>query len=168
VQTCALPIFDTAGVDPTTPGDTVAPDARSATRLARGIVERIGRGGAAMAHGYLDEHGAWQESRLSAVVPDHDAALRSVVDALGKVGLDTGVVAVGHRVVHGGDRFVAPTVIDDAVLDQMRSLVPLAPLHNPANITGIEVAQRLWPDVPQVAVFDTAFHATLPPEAYRY
>ena len=78
------------------------------------------------------------------------------------------VDAVGHRVVHGGEAFSAPTIIDDDVLDTLRSLVPLAPLHNPANITGIEAARRLWPGVPQVAVFDTAFHRTLPVHAYRY
>ena len=97
-------------------------------------------------------------------VTDHEAALQRVVAELGDVVVD----AVGHRVVHGGERFTAPTVVDDAVLDALRALVPLAPLHNPANISGIEVARRVWPDVPQVAVFDTAFHRTLPPHAYRY
>ena len=70
--------------------------------------------------------------------------------------------------MHGGEEFSAPTMIDDGVLDTLRALVPLAPLHNPANIVGIEVARRVWPDVPHVAVFDTAFHRTLPRHAYRY
>ncbi len=97
-------------------------------------------------------------------VTDHREALDHVVASLG----DVAPSAVGHRVVHGGEAFTAPTVIDDAVLATLRSLVPLAPLHNPANITGIEVARTVWPGVPQVAVFDTAFHRTLPPHAYRY
>ncbi len=97
-------------------------------------------------------------------VTDHEAALQGVVSELGAVGVD----AVGHRVVHGGEAFSAPTVIDDEVMATLRRLVPLAPLHNPANIVGIEAARHLWPDVPQVAIFDTAFHRTLPARAYRY
>ena len=97
-------------------------------------------------------------------VVDHESALASVVAGLSGLTVD----AVGHRVVHGGEAFSAPTIIDDDMLDTLRSLVPLAPLHNPANITGIEAARRLWPGVPQVAVFDTAFHRTLPVHAYRY
>ncbi len=97
-------------------------------------------------------------------VTDYEVALHGVVTELGDVAVD----AVGHRVVHGGERFTAPSLIDDAVLDALRALVPLAPLHNPANIRGIEVARRVWPAVPHVAVFDTAFHRTLPPHAYLY
>jgi acetate kinase len=81
---------------------------------------------------------------------------------------DASVVAVGHRVVHGGQRFTAPVVIDEAVLGALRELVALAPLHLPSNIDGIEVARRAFPHVPHVAVFDTAFHQTLPPHAYTY
>src|SRR5690606_18129952 len=76
--------------------------------------------------------------------------------------------AVGHRVVHGGERFSEPTLIDDAVVAAVRDLVPLAPLHNPANLLGIEQARRRWPGAPHVAVFDTAFHRSLPPAAFRY
>ena len=97
-------------------------------------------------------------------VVDHDAALAEVVAGLDGLTVD----AVGHRVVHGGEAFSAPTIISDDVLATLRDLVPLAPLHNPANITGIEVARKVWPDVPHVAVFDTAFHRTLPAPAYRY
>lgn len=78
------------------------------------------------------------------------------------------IVAVGHRVVHGGDRFAAPALVDDELIAAVTDLVPLAPLHNPANLEGIEVARRLLPDLPHVAVFDTAFHQTLPPYAYTY
>jgi acetate kinase len=115
--------------------------------VASGLVERIGEG----------------------EVPDHGAALEQVLaDLHGRGALTDAPVAVGHRVVHGGDRFSGPTVVDDAVLAEIRELVPLAPLHNPANIAGIEVARSRYPDVPQVAVFDTAFHATMPPAAWRY
>jgi acetate kinase len=96
--------------------------------------------------------------------PDHAAALHDLMDRL-----DVGeLTAVGHRVVHGGLRFSASTVIDDDVVAAIQELVPLAPLHNPANLAGITVARRLLPDKPQVAVFDTAFHRTLPEAAATY
>jgi acetate kinase len=97
-------------------------------------------------------------------VADHAEALAAIGDELADVTVD----AVGHRVVHGGERFSEPTLIDDAVVDAVRDLVSLAPLHNPANLLGIEQARCRWPDVPHVAVFDTAFHRTLPPAAFRY
>jgi acetate kinase len=103
-------------------------------------------------------HGVLEE------VADHQAALRDLVDAVA----DEQVDAVGHRVVHGGEEFTEPTLIDDHVIDVLESLVPLAPLHNPANISGIRAARAVWPDVAQVAVFDTAFHRTLPAAAFRY
>jgi acetate kinase len=112
--------------------------------IAGGIVERIGEPGSPL--------------------PDHDAALRAVMTDVDL----TGLAAVGHRVVHGGGRFSAPTLIDDAVVTAIEQLVPLAPLHNPANLAGIRVARKLLPEVPQVAVFDTAFHHTLPAAAATY
>ena len=78
------------------------------------------------------------------------------------------VVAIGHRVVHGGRRFTQPVVVDDVVLESLRVLSPLAPLHNPANVEGIVRAQEAFPGLPHVAVFDTGFHGTLPPAAYTY
>ena len=124
-------------------------DMADGTRPASGMVERIGEG----------------------AVPDHATALDSVAAALTAdgMGLDSPeLAAVGHRVVHGGTRFTAPTLVTDEVLDAVRELIPLAPLHNPANITGIETIRKLRPDLPQVAVFDTAFHATMPESAARY
>lgn len=88
-------------------------------------------------------------------VHDHSAALAEIVPGLA-------ADAVGHRVVHGGTKYSAPVVIDDEVVSVVRDLIPLAPLHNPANLAGIEAARRLLPGVPQVAVFDTAFHRTIP------
>jgi acetate kinase len=99
-------------------------------------------------------------------VTDQHAALGEAAARLDLTSLP--LRAIGHRVVHGGTRFVEPTVVDDAVLAAIRELGPLAPLHNPANADGIEVARALRPDVPHVAVFDTAFHATLPPAAATY
>ncbi|MDQ7907236.1 acetate kinase [Phytohabitans sp. ZYX-F-186] len=97
-------------------------------------------------------------------VTDHEAALAEVTRRLDLSGLD----GVGHRVVHGGASFSEPTLVTDEVLKDIRQLIPLAPLHNPANLAGVEVARKLLPGVPQVAVFDTAFHRTLPEEAARY
>jgi len=121
-------------------------------RVAAGLIERVGEPGSGVA--------------------DHDAAVRRVVDELRAAGHDVSqpgaLDAVGHRVVHGGERFVEPTLVDDEVVAAIRALVPLAPLHNPANLAGIEALRRLQPDVPHVAVFDTAFHRTLPPRAWTY
>ncbi len=142
-------------------------DVDARRRLARGLVERIGHGDAVHSHGRVVD-GVWREDRVQGAVADHGGGLRAVVDALRADGLDGAVSAIGHRVVHGGDRFREPTVIDDEVIAGIEALIALAPLHNPANLTGIEVARGLWPDVAQVAVFDTAFHATLPEVAYRY
>lgn len=101
-------------------------------------------------------------------VADHRRALDEVVGAI-EARPDGGrVEAIGHRLVHGGEIFSAPTLITDEVVEVVRGLVPLAPLHNPANLAGVEAARSAWPDVAQVAVFDTAFHRTLPPRAYRY
>jgi acetate kinase len=97
-------------------------------------------------------------------VEDHAAALSEVLES---APLDA-VEAVAHRVVHGGERFSAPVLINDAVVAAIRDLAVLAPLHNPANADGIEVARRAFPSLPHVAIFDTAFHSTLPPRAYTY
>ncbi|MGC5030281.1 acetate/propionate family kinase [Micromonospora sp. DT229] len=96
--------------------------------------------------------------------PDHGAAVRQILAELDLSGL----TVIGHRVVHGGRRFSAPVLVDDAVLAAIADLVPLAPLHNPANLAGITMAREALPQVPQVAVFDTAFHHTLPDSAATY
>jgi acetate kinase len=137
------------------------------TVLASGLIERIGEETGRATH-RLGVGGAVREEVEDAPVPDHAAAFGSLVAALEDAGLGGELVAIGHRVVHGGAEFVAPTVVDEAVLERIRAQIPLAPLHNPANLTGIEAATALRPDVTQVAVFDTAFHGTLPPHAYRY
>jgi acetate kinase len=97
----------------------------------------------------------------------HAGVVHVLLESLGAKALDA-VAAVGHRVVHGGARLTEPTVVDDDVVEDLRGLAELAPLHAPANLVGIEVARQALRAVPHVAVFDTAFHRTLPPRAYRY
>ncbi|WP_030258367.1 acetate kinase [Streptomyces violens] len=144
-------------------------DMNGGTRLAVGLVERIGEPASRLVHTPLATGGEKREREER--MADHDAALKAVADELSAdgLGLDSPeLAAIGHRVVHGGLKLTEPTVIDDAVLKEIERLVPVAPLHNPANITGIRTAQRLRPDLPQVAVFDTAFHSTMPEYAARY
>ncbi|EST29017.1 acetate kinase [Streptomycetaceae bacterium MP113-05] len=139
-------------------------------RLASGLVERIGERSSLLAHTPLVDGGGAQRTREGRI-GDHGVALKAVAEELAAdgLGLDSPeLVAIGHRVVHGGRRFTEPTVIDDAVLAEIERLVPLAPLHNPANLTGIRTARALSPQLPQVAVFDTAFHTTIPEHAARY
>ncbi|MFJ5797014.1 acetate kinase [Streptomyces decoyicus] len=144
-------------------------DMNDGTRLAVGLVERIGEQTSRLAHTPLAAGGDKRETE--GAIADHDAALKAVAAELAAdgLGLDSPqLAAIGHRVVHGGLKFTEPTVIDDAVLKEIERLVPVAPLHNPANLTGIRTAQAMRPDLPQVAVFDTAFHATMPEYAARY
>ncbi|CAL9580410.1 acetate kinase [Streptomyces sp. enrichment culture] len=142
-------------------------DMRDSSRLAVGLVERIGEQTSRLKH-----TPAGGESReRGGAIADHDAALKAVAEELAKdgLGLDSPeLAAIGHRVVHGGKHFTEPTVIDDRVLAEIERLIPVAPLHNPANLTGIRTARTLRPDLPQVAVFDTAFHTTMPESAARY
>jgi acetate kinase len=106
------------------------------------------------------------EHGLAERITDHDAAVRQILDDL-PVSRES-ITAVGHRVVHGGARFTAPVLIDDDVIAGIEELVPLAPLHNPGSLAGIKAARAALPDVPQVASFDTAFHANLPAAAATY
>jgi len=135
---------------------------------ARGLIERIGEDTGHAEQAVVEPDGTTATSSDDAPVPDHAAGFRWIVGQLEAAGLADDLGAIGHRVVHGGSEFTAPTVIDDAVLARIEAQIPLAPLHNPANLTGIEVARELRPELTQVAVFDTAFHASLPPAAYRY
>ena len=139
--------------------------------LASGVLERIGENNASLTHRHQDARGHVQEMRSEQPVPDHRAGLDWIGRMLRESGLTDGsneLHGIGHRVVHGGEVFKEPTLIDEEVIAAIRSQSPLAPLHNPANLTGIEEACRFAPNVPQVAVFDTAFHQTIPPVAYQY
>ena len=104
---------------------------------------------------------------------DHTDAIQMVLDALvdkeiGVVGSMAEIDAVGHRIVHGGEKFSKSAVIDDDMLKEVESLTDLAPLHNPANLMGIRACRAIMPDTPMVAVFDTSFHQSMPPEAFLY
>jgi acetate kinase len=126
-----------------------APEDRGRAVLAAGLLERIGEAGSGVA--------------------DHADGFDRVFRALGAGGGPIGDLAgIGHRVVHGGDQLTAPTLLDDQAIEAIDALAPLAPLHNPSNLLGIRIAMDRFPRTPQVAVFDTAFHQTMPPRAWRY
>jgi len=132
--------------------------------LAKGLADRIGQAACTVTHTAGD-----QESSVTDAVADHTAALNMIVSIFHTHGPDIdAAVAVAHRVVHGGDKFRAPTLLDDAAIAAIEEVSPLAPLHNPPALQGIRAAKAVLPDVPQVAIFDTAFFATIPPEAYTY
>ena len=142
----------------------IEPDRRVV--IASGLVERIGE-----EVGYLRHTFEGQDTTLTEPVADHGAGLRRVLELFGSVGPDlggAGIVAVGHRVVQGGARYSGPVLVDERVLADIAELIPLAPLHNPPNLRGIEVARELLPQVPHVAVFDTAFFSDLPDAAATY
>ena len=137
--------------------------------FAKGLCERIGIDGR-LTHKVPAKDAKYE---FEIPMPTHSEAIQAVLDAL--VDKDNGVIgsmkeidAVGHRVVHGGEKFAKSVVITDEVMQAIEECTPLAPLHNPANIIGIKACQELMPGVPMVAVFDTAFHQTMPPVAYTY
>ena len=140
--------------------------------LAAGLVERIGEKNGHIKHkNLLDE--SLPEVNRELPIENHKDGLNLVVNLLldaenGVIASPDEIAAVGHRVVHGGEKFSAPTVISEEVLNVIDALSSLAPLHNPANLTGIQVAMQLFPTATQVAIFDTAFHQTMPAHAYRY
>jgi len=134
--------------------------------LASGLVERIGE-----ASGHSTHRGPDGVTERTLPIPDHTAGFAVMLDAFEQSGPSLAQhppIAVGHRVVHGGMRFFEPTLITDLVRINIEDLSELAPLHNPANVQGIVAAQKAFPNLPHVAVFDTAFHQTLPPAAYTY
>lgn len=140
--------------------------------LCSGLVERIGLSGGKMVH-RISRGGEEEIIEIEHSMADHGTALLEVTRLLtdqesGMVKSTAEIDAVGHRVVHGGETFAATTRITDEVKSKIRDLFSLAPLHNPANLSGIEVAERLFPGAVQVAVFDTAFHQTMPEVAFRY
>ena len=137
--------------------------------LAKGLVERIGIDGSQIKH---------TKTGMDAVthitpIPDHKVAIKLVLDALldkshGVLNSLSELSAIGHRVVHGAEEFATSVKIDDKVMDALKRCIPLAPLHNPANIMGIEAVTEALPNIPQVGVFDTAFHQTMPRHAFIY
>ena len=144
--------------------DVSSTDATAVARLANGLVDKVGGEDASLRL----QVGEGQPANREVSAGDYREAAVLALDSLREAGL-ADIDAVGHRVVHGGDRFVMPTRIDDDVLTALDGLSELAPLHNPPALEGIRAAREvLGPDVPMVAVFDTAFHSTLPPVAYTY
>ena len=137
--------------------------------IAKGLVERIGIEGSKLTHRY------GQDGKYELTVPmkDHTAAMGHVLDALqhkehGVIQSIDEIGAVGHRVLHGGEKITQSTLIDDYVMSVIEEYIPLGPLHNPANLMGIRACKAVMPNTPMVAVFDTAFHQTMPPKAYLY
>jgi acetate kinase len=131
-------------------------DVAAGSVLTEGLIEKIGVGNGGGGDGEIEGP------------RDHAEALEQVDAAIHAELGDLELAAVGHRVVHGGERFAEPVLIDNEITRAIERLNPLAPLHNPANVLGIRAISRKWPELPQVAVFDTAFHRTLPEHAWRY
>ena len=138
--------------------------------IAKGLVDRIG-----ISDSNVIYKPAMGKTGFAVVrdVKDHTEAIRLVIDAMldpvnGVIKSMDEIDAVGHRVVHGGEKFTAPVLINDAVMETIETLTDLAPLHNPANMMGIRACREIMPNAPMVAVFDTAFHQTMPAEAYIY
>ena len=143
-------------------------DSRSEEVLAAGLCERIGIDGR-MTHTPSSGNTVVKNDPL----PDHGAAIQAVLSALtdkahGVISSLSEIGAVGHRLVHGGEKFAASVIINDEVIAEVEACNDLAPLHNPANLIGVRACRQIMPDVPMVGVFDTAFHQTMPPKAYLY
>ncbi|MDO5436139.1 MAG: acetate kinase [Clostridia bacterium] len=143
-------------------------DMEGEKELAKGVVERIGIEGSRMKHTAGEK-----KAVINEVISNHEEAaqlmLKTLVDPeLGVISSVDEIDAVGHRVLHGGNKFTASVIVDDAAKQAIRDCFPLGPLHNPANLMGIEACEKVMPKTPQVAVFDTAFHQTMPPKAYMY
>lgn len=143
-------------------------DAQTEKALAVGLCERIG------IDGRLNHTPAGGEKVvINKDMPDHEVAVQMVLDELtdekyGVISDLKEIDAIGHRVVHGGEKFASSVVINDEVMAAIEECNPLAPLHNPANLIGIRACQAIMPGVPNVAVFDTAFHQTMEPTAFMY
>ena len=137
--------------------------------LANGLVERIGIQGSLINH-----YPAGKDALIKKIeIPDHRKGIELVIDALldneyGVIKSISEITAVGHRVVHGGEKYSGSVLLNDDVMDALNEFIELAPLHNPPNILGIKVCQELLPGIPQVGVFDTAFHQSIPEQAFLY
>ncbi|MDQ8185051.1 acetate kinase [Pelagicoccus sp. SDUM812002] len=141
-------------------------DTQTGKDLARGLFDKLG----SAAPSYKLESSLIPEAKYGTLPSnsEHEASLDTLADFLASDELQLKIEAVGHRVVHGGEHFTSACLMDQAALDAVKSCSSLAPLHNPANLLGIESSKHHFPDLPQVGVFDTAFHQTIAPEAYLY
>ena len=141
--------------------------------LAGGLAEKIGEESSILTHRTVLSNGGSEKNVDENMIADHREGLNRIVGLLvdpkhGVIADKAEISAVGHRVVHGGEAFHSTVIIDEDVIAAIKKNIPLAPLHNPSNLMGIEVAGSIFPDAPQVAVFDTAFHQTIPSHAYLY
>jgi acetate kinase len=139
--------------------------------LSSGLLERIGESESQHTHRTYESSGTVREIVRRGRVANHDEGFRFILSMPAESAViksPAELLGIGHRVVHGGEAFREPVLIDENVLETIRDLIPLAPLHNPANLLGIEAAKRVFPGVPQIAVFDTAFHQSMPPHAFTY
>jgi acetate kinase len=143
-------------------------EAGTLARLGGGTVERIGTDSTVFSWWTGESEAASGSGETRLPMADHQRCLEHLFDALPEIAPGAKPAAIGHRVVHGGDRFAGAVPVDREVLDAIEQCRPLAPVHNPLNRLGIEVAGRRYPDTPQIAVFDTAFHQTMPARARRY
>ena len=145
-------------------------DMNNEQTLAKGLVERIGMGGVGHAEMKVDGKTVFDvEEPIGDHVKGCQLMIRALTDKENGVVKDMSEIgAVGHRVLHGGNKFSESVVINQAVMDAIEEFIPLGPLHNPANLMGIKACREVMPDTPMVAVFDTAFHQTMPPKAYMY
>jgi acetate kinase len=141
-------------------------DIASQQQLASGLAERLGDEKACLTHS-IPEQNIHKQSKIYPNA-DHEKAISEVMAIFSEAKLTDQLAAVGHRVVHGAEAFRESSLITQETLNTIKKCIPLAPLHNPANIIGIESIQHLMPTIPQVAVFDTAFHQSLPEHAYLY
>ncbi len=137
--------------------------------MAKGLVERIGMDGSVLKH----EPKGRDKVVIEKDIPDHKVAVQLVIEALvdkshGVISDISEISAVGHRILHGGSKYSSSILVTDKVIKDLKELIPLGPLHMPGNITGITACRALMPNVPMVAVFDTAFHQTMPEDAYMY
>lgn len=135
-------------------------------RLAEGLIEKIGGADGRLRQRRWNTDGTTEERSYRQPLPDHREAFAFMAGVNRSdriIEHESELFGIGHRVVHGGGQFRKPALVDDGVISALKELAPLAPLHNPPNILGMEVTRALFPHVPQVAVFDTAFHHTLPP-----
>jgi acetate kinase len=139
--------------------------------LSSGLLERIGESESRHTHRAFGPSGTVKETVRRGRVGNHEEGFRFILSMPADspvIESSAELLGIGHRVVHGGEAFRDPALIDEKVLETIRDLIPLAPLHNPANLLGIEAARRVFPGVPQVAVFDTAFHQSMPAHAFTY
>lgn len=144
-------------------------DTEKKVALAKGLVDRIGMAGAVLSHQRYDG----DKIKIAGEILDHQIAVEYVLGVMlsknhGVIDDKKDIEAVGHRVVHGGESFTGSVFISDEVVKVLQDNIELAPLHNPPNIKGIQACQRILPDTPQCGVFDTAFHAQMPPKSYLY